>query len=563
MKSNIFKSFVAAVAVVSGAAALTGCQDHFDDWDLASPVAENKANISILDFKKEFWQESDNYCIEIPARPDGSHYIISGRVVSSDEQSNVFKSLYIQDETGVMPLSINQYSLYVNNRIGQEIVIDLTGLYCGRYAAQFQVGGISFDDKTGDASTYFMAPEIYAMHREYNGMPEPEKIDTLLVEDLSSISGDDILKWQGQLVRFNNVTFDNANNPDNNQLCNEYHSSGYSQKITGSFGSVDIRTSGYSTFWNMKLPTKACDVVGILASYNSNWQVTLIDANGIMNVGDPTAWGIKTKPYTVEQALGFADADNVTGWVKGYIVGTIQPEITTVSSNADIQWAGTEPFIIDSYVVIAQTPDVRDYTQCLLVPLASGTPLYTYVNLADHAENAGRWLNIRGRFSRDMGMAALAGNDGAATSFQLEGVDVPGSEEPEPGDDGDGSEEKPYTVAQAIANNSGTAWVKGIIVGCMNSNNNYTLEVTAPFTVASNVYIADKATETNTAKMLPIQLVAGTDIRSAVNLVDNPANAGKTLAIQGSLERYFQQPGLKSPTAYKLDGQGGGDTPVT
>ena len=554
MKLNIFKSLLAAGVLISGAAAMTGCQDHFDDWELGAPVAENKANISILDFKKEFWQESDNYCVEIPARADGSHYIIKGRVVSSDEQSNVFKSLYIQDETGVMPLSINQYSLYVNNRVGQEIVVDLTGLYCGRYAAQFQVGGISYDEKTGDASTYFMAPEIYAMHREYNGNPQPELVDTMLVEDLSSITGDDIMKWQGQLVRFNNVTFTNASDPNNNQLCNEYHSSGYSQQISGKFGSVDIRTSGYSTFWNMKLPTQACDVVGILARYNSNWQVTLIDAEGIMNIGNPTAEGIKTHPYTVEQAIEKAAAGNVTGWVKGYIVGTIQPEITTISSDSDIQWIGQEPFIMDSYLVIAPSPETRDYTKCLLVPITAGSALYTYGNLADHPENAGRTLNIQGRFGYEMGMAALGGNNGTPSTFEIQGVDVPGGDTPDTPEEGDGTEAKPYNVAQAIAKSgSGNAWVKGIIIGTMNSNNNYTLEVAAPFSVASNVYLADEAGETNTAKMLPVQLVSGTDIRKAVNLMDNPGNLGKTLTIQGSLEAYFQQPGLKAPTAYKLN----------
>ena len=142
----------------------------------------------------------------------------------------------------------------------------------------------------------------------------------------------------------------------------------------------------------------------------------------------------------------------------------------------------------------------------------------------------------------------------------LKGFDAVGGGEDEPGaDDGDGSEAMPYSVGQAITKaGTGTAWVKGYIIGCMNSNNNYTLEVTAPFTVASNVYIADKKDEDITSRMLPVQLVAGSEIRAAVNLVDNPDNLGKTLSIQGSLENYFQQPGLKNPTAYKLDGQGGG-----
>jgi len=556
---NLYKSILATAAVALGAASLTGCQDRFDDWDLSAPVATLEANTTILDFKKTFWQENDNYCVEIPAREDGSHYIVKGRVISSDREGNVFKCLYIQDETAALPISINQYSLYVNNRIGQEIVIDLTGLHCGRYSGLFQIGALQYDEKTGDPGTTFLDPEIFMLHRQYNGNPDPAEVDTIPVEDISAMTSD-LMKWQGQLVIFKNATFTNGNNADNNQLCDVYHSSGFNQELTGSFGTLNVRTSGYSTFWNEKIPAPACDVVGIAGYYagSSPWQLILNDYQGIMNVGDPSVEGIKTKPYTIERAIELSATNNVTGWVKGYIVGTIQPEITTISSNADIQWIGSEPFIVDNYLILAPTLETRDYTKCLLVPITANSALYTYGNLADHPDNAGRTLNIRGRFSTAMGMASLAANDGSAPTFELQGVDVPGSgDQPE---QGDGTEAKPYTVAQAIVKQGSTAWVSGYIVGCMTSNP-YVLEVTAPFTVASNVYIADNASETDTDKMLPVQLVKETEIRSNVNLLDNPANLGAKLSIEGELTSYFSQPGLKNPTAYKLEGQGSTPTP--
>lgn len=124
--------------------------------------------------------------------------------------------------------------------------------------------------------------------------------------------------------------------------------------------------------------------------------------------------------------------------------------------------------------------------------------------------------------------------------------------------EGTGTEDDPYNVTAAMSNQSGTGWVKGYIVGTMNSSNDYTLEVVAPFTVASNVYIADDPMETVSSMMLPVQLVSGTTIRSEVNLVDHPENLGKILYIEGTLTSYFSQPGLKEPTAYKLEGEGGG-----
>ncbi|MGD6843102.1 chitobiase/beta-hexosaminidase C-terminal domain-containing protein [Bacillus infantis] len=105
------------------------------------------------------------------------------------------------------------------------------------------------------------------------------------------------------------------------------------------------------------------------------------------------------------------------------------------------------------------------------------------------------------------------------------------------------------SVAEAIASNSGTATVEGYIVGTAISGTNYDQE--APFTSATNLGIADSASETNPAKILPVQLPSGT-IRTALNLVDHPENLGKKVQITGALQAYFSVPGLKSPTSFSI-----------
>ncbi|ANU13982.1 endonuclease [Planococcus halocryophilus] len=108
---------------------------------------------------------------------------------------------------------------------------------------------------------------------------------------------------------------------------------------------------------------------------------------------------------------------------------------------------------------------------------------------------------------------------------------------------------EPISVAEAIANNSGTATVKGYIVGVASSKTNYDQE--APFTSATNVGLADSADETDPTKILPVQLPSGS-IRAGLNLVDNPSNFKAQVTITGSLEAYFQTAGLKSPTAFTI-----------
>jgi hypothetical protein len=173
----------------------------------------------------------------------------------------------------------------------------------------------------------------------------------------------------------------------------------------------------------------------------------------------------------------------------------------------------------------------------------------------------------------DVNLAFTVTNNGAIAKMTVTldgegGGTVDPDPDPEPDPDpietvGKGTKESPYTVADLIKLNNtvATGWVKGYIVGAMNTTGDYTLEVAAPFTVAANVFIADNAAETETAKMAPVQLTSGSAVRKGVNLLDNPGNLGKVLAVNGSLQEYFKQPGVKSPTDYALDGQGGGDTP--
>ena len=109
------------------------------------------------------------------------------------------------------------------------------------------------------------------------------------------------------------------------------------------------------------------------------------------------------------------------------------------------------------------------------------------------------------------------------------------------------------SVADAIANNTGTATVQGYIVGTASSGTSYDQE--APFTVATNIGLADSPNETNPSNILPVQLPSGT-IRTALNLVDNPQNFQAEVTVTGSLETYFSVSGLKSPTAYTLISEG-------
>ncbi len=561
MKNYIKYYLLLSVALIIGAT-FAGCQDDFDAPEVNVPQATIQPNITIAELKELFWNDATNYADSIydPENPD-THYVIAGRVVSSDEASNVFKSLVIQDETAAIALSINSYNLYLNYRVGQEIVVDLTGMHIGKYNGYQQLGRPEWYANGNAWEVTFMSPEFFAAHAQLNGLPDVSKIDTLTVPNFSilSINPENLRKYQSQLVRLQNVHFENGGK----EKFSTYHSSGDNQNLVDQSGlTLTVRTSGYSNFWNQLLPTGNLDVVGILSFYGTTgWQLILIDEAGCMPVGERP--GAKDNPYTVQEAIAAQAAGGTAqGWVKGYIVGTLQPEVETVTSSSDIAWEA--PFLINNTLVVGPTADTRDIQDCLLVPLAMGSAFQKFGNLRDNETNLGKEVLFSGTLTQYMGTYGVTGNNGTTDEFEISGLDIPTGEFPQ----GNGEEATPYNVAQIVAMNptstqeavASGVWVKGYIVGSMPTGGSSTTLAGAVFGLAdaatTNLVLGPTADCTDPNKCVGVQLP--TSMRDALALANVPGNLGKVLAVQGDIMKYCGGPGVKNLTSHKLED---GDTP--
>ncbi|MCM1071335.1 MAG: DUF6359 domain-containing protein [[Clostridium] fimetarium] len=580
------KAFLYGLTALVAAAGFSSCQDDIDAPKISAdgPKATWEANTTILELKNAFWKDNDyNYCEQFPARADGSHYIIKGWVISDDKGGNIYKTIYIRDETAALSISVNEYNLWLLNRVGQEVVIDVTGMYGGRYSGQMQLGAPKWNTSLNKYTGAFMAPEFYQNHRQLNGLPDESKaqpIEGPSFGELNANARDSeyLKKWQGQLVRFNNVAFPAADGKET--LCSNYQTSISAEQnrvLEDANGdAIVVRTSGYADFWNTKLPEGRGDIVGILGYYlasptasitTSAWQLMILTEDDLMNFGNPTLpKGEMTNPYTVEEAVAMETAgETPIGWVEGFIVGTVKPQVESVTSAADIEWGATAT--LDNTVVIGATADTQDLNECLVISLPQGSVMRQYVALANHPENLGKRLNVRGTLDKYMGTFGVTGNTGTAPEFRLEGVDVPGADDPTPGPtQGDGTAENPYSPSQIIMTSkpSGATpnvYVKGYIVGFIPDKSISEAQFALPATTKTNMLIADTPDGNTSATVLPIALPSGA-IREALNLQDHPENFGKLVTLCGSYEAYFGVAGIKSVSWYQFDGEGG-DTPVT
>ena len=163
-------------------------------------------------------------------------------------------------------------------------------------------------------------------------------------------------------------------------------------------------------------------------------------------------------------------------------------------------------------------------------------------------------------------MAAMA----AFTFSSCEDVPAPYTQPTQPGAPTtpevktEGTEASPYTVTDAKAVKTGAdKYVKGFIVGYVPDkalNEAIFGDATSAEKAPTNILIAAKADEKDVNNCMPVQLPFG-DIRSALNLKDNPGNLKKELLICGSIENYFGAIGLKTPVYAKVDGKEIGNKP--
>lgn len=127
---------------------------------------------------------------------------------------------------------------------------------------------------------------------------------------------------------------------------------------------------------------------------------------------------------------------------------------------------------------------------------------------------------------------------------------------------GTGTDEDPYTVAEAIAKqDNSVATVQGYIVGQPTAANKV---ITTGYSNDSAIAIADTAGETDTTKMLYVQIPSTpTSLRANYGLKTNPTIIGRFIKVTGNLTPYFTpHPGLKNSVSI-VDANQAPVTPVT
>jgi DNA/RNA endonuclease YhcR with UshA esterase domain len=262
--------------------------------------------------------------------------IIKGQVISSDVSGNVYRSIYIQDETGAIEVKIGKTSLYNDYKLGQWIYVKCSGLTLGAYNGMVQLG---YKDPTGAYQTAYIdvqyiidthifrgaldtpvspvslsASEILAKanfgkYVTLKGLTYGNEIfaliyvnpslDTKLQSNRVFLSDKSwgVTTWamskDGFIKYLNSGKFDTAKTADSKStvaqiketLIKNASAVTVSQYFKMGTTDLQVRTSGYCKFADSEIDSEILsggkvDLTGILTSYNGEAQFTLLNLDG-------------------------------------------------------------------------------------------------------------------------------------------------------------------------------------------------------------------------------------------------------------------------------------------
>ncbi len=281
---NALKTF----SIVLFSTLLASCMGTgFDEPDLKeSPYGNNDITetnvISISDLKTRYANTiSGNMMDEIK-----DDIKIKGIVTGNDIQGNIYNEVSIDDGTGAMLICIAQGGLYGYLPVGQEILVDLKGLYIGGYGQQGEIG-MPYTNANGRTYVSRMSRMLWNQHFKLIGKGgntvTPITFDPDYVRSNSIWTNDDKSRYLaqncGKLMVLRGVTLKDADGtavfaPDDGSVT--LSSNCANREIVGfNSSAIVLRTSTYADFAHNVMPTGPVDITGIFTRFNNTWQILL------------------------------------------------------------------------------------------------------------------------------------------------------------------------------------------------------------------------------------------------------------------------------------------------
>ncbi len=230
--------------------------------------------------------------------------VIQGVVAGNDESGNLYKQLFIQDESAGIEFKVDIAGMYPEFPVGTKIVVNCKGLYLGKYGGVVQLGGI-YNNAIGRLSPDVFYTKVFTVQSGVQVAPI-----------ISSI-GDIDDSMVGKLVTIQNIQFSDSETgktwAETSATTNRYVEDFIGSKLI-------VRTSNYANFAGVVLPVNKGNLTGIMSKYLSDYQLYVRDLGDVRMV-EPR----EVKHFIITQDFTAATlnlAISVDGWQSIAAVGT-------------------------------------------------------------------------------------------------------------------------------------------------------------------------------------------------------------------------------------------------
>ena len=283
------------IALAFLALTLGSCMgDSYADPDLtekvpAAPWGNNslkeKNVISIADLKTQFATVIANSSYKLIEKD----MMIKAVVTGNDVSGNIYNQVSVQDASGAIIIAINGSGLSGYLPVGQEILVNLKGLYIGSYKKLPQIGGVNTKISDGSLSMGKIERAVWNQHFKIlnpgeadASTVEPEEFDKTKLTDAAYMEAN-----VGKLMTLKKVKFASANGtnvwaPKDTNTSLELIDAETGKRISSS--NLVVRNSGYSKFANEVVPQGVFDITGIFTRFGDTWQIVLRNTDDLKSV---------------------------------------------------------------------------------------------------------------------------------------------------------------------------------------------------------------------------------------------------------------------------------------
>ena len=256
------------------------CQDS--EWDAPDfagnvPYGNNTLTedniITIAQLKTQYPKYAENYTTtEITTDAK-----LRVRVTGNDVQGNLYNAIAVQeDQTGdALIVAVSGNDLFAYMPVGQELLIDLKGLYIGGYGQQPQLG-TPYTNASGSTYVSRMANNIWLQHVKLLGMADPSKVvptEFTASCDLGADCGK-LMTIKGVSIQGADGTVTWAAKTDPTMRSNSV-SKYFATEPYNSTSKYMVYTSTYADFANTPIPTGKMNLTGIWKRYNNAWELVI------------------------------------------------------------------------------------------------------------------------------------------------------------------------------------------------------------------------------------------------------------------------------------------------